>query len=109
MTEKYFLRFKADDYIGAGLHYFPLNWSTRKTTAVLLVLSVILLGISNAIYFTGNFSRYYLVFVNILGLVLIYTSGRLVISGTNAVSWRLYKLSAFPYLGILFLGMCLVV
>jgi hypothetical protein len=38
---------------------------------------------------------------------MIYTSVRLLLSQTSISAWRVYKLSAFPYLGIIFLTMSL--
>ena len=66
-----------------------------------------LFAASIAIYFVGAFSWIYLVFAILLGAVLLYTSLRLVISVSSQNSWKLYKLSAFPYLGLVFLAMCL--
>ncbi len=74
---------------------------------VLLTLSVVLYAASIALYFVGGFAWLYLVLANLLGGVLIYTSLRLVISTSSQDSWKLYKLSAFPYLGLIFLTMCL--
>jgi len=96
-----------EDYRSAGIHFFPLNWETKKVVKVLLVLSLMLYAASITIYFIGSFSWLYLVLANLLGAALIYTSLRLVISTSSRDSWRLYKLSAFPYLGLIFLIMCI--
>ncbi len=96
-----------EDYLGAGIRYFPVSWETRKVVNVLLVLSLILYLASIAIYFVSSFTWLYLVLANLLSGVLIYTSIKLVISTSSRDSWRLYKLSAFPYLGLIFLAMCL--
>lgn len=96
-----------EDYLGAGIRYFPVSWETRKVVNVLLVLSLTLYAASIIIFFVGSFAWVYLVLANLLGSVLIYTSLRLVISSSSQGSWRLYKLSAFPYLGLIFLVMCL--
>jgi len=96
-----------EDYLGAGISYFPVSQKPRDVVKVLLVLSVILYTASIAIYFVGSFSWLYLVLANLLGGVLLYTSLRLMISTSSRDSWKLYKLSAFPYLGLIFLTMCL--
>ena len=96
-----------EDYLDAGTNYFPVNREVRGVFKLLLVLSVLLYTISITIYFVGSFTWLYLVLANLLCGVLIYTSSRLVISPYSRDSWRLYKLSAFPYLGIIFLVMCL--
>ncbi|UCB43104.1 MAG: protoheme IX farnesyltransferase [Dehalococcoidales bacterium] len=98
---------RRDDYARAGIGYFPLNRKTGEVVRLLVVLSLMLYAASITLYFAGGFSWVFLLLVNILGCVLLYTSLRLAISASSQASWRLYRLSAFPYLGLLFLGMCL--
>jgi hypothetical protein len=38
---------------------------------------------------------------------MVYAAVRLTFSGAAADAWRLYRLSSFPYLGAVFLVMCL--
>jgi len=96
-----------DDYLSAGIKFFPLNLRVEKAARILVLLSVLLYASSIAVYFTGNFSWIYMVIANILGVTLIYTSLRLAASTSSKRSWTLYKLSAFPYMGLLFVAMCL--
>jgi protoheme IX farnesyltransferase len=96
-----------EDYLGAGINYFPISQKAKNVAKVLLVCSVLLYAASIFAYFVGNFTWFFLVLANLLGLVLVYTSLRLVFSTTSHYSWKLYKLSAFPYLGLIFLAMCL--
>jgi protoheme IX farnesyltransferase len=96
-----------EDYLDAGLDYFPMNWEVRQSVKVLLVFCLVLYMASIALYFMGDFSWLYLVLANILGITVVYSGSRLVISGASRDAWRLYKLSAFPYLGVIFLTMCL--
>jgi protoheme IX farnesyltransferase len=96
-----------EDYLGAGIGYFPVNREPREVVKLLLALSLALYAASIAIYFVGISSWFYLVFASLLGAVLLYTSVRLLISTSPQNSWKLYKLSAFPYLGLIFLAMCL--
>jgi len=96
-----------DDYRQAGLNYFPINLEVRESVKLLLVFSLVLYASSLALYFVGDFSWLYLATANILGIVMVYGSFRLVISRANQDAWRLYRLSAFPYLGAIFLVMCL--
>ena len=98
---------RRDDYARAGIGYFPLNRTTGEIVKLLVVLSLMLYAASITVYFAGGFSWLFLLLANLLGCVLLYTSLRLVISSSSRASWRLYRLSAFPYLGLLFLGMCL--
>ena len=74
---------------------------------MLLVFALVLYAVSIALYFIGNFAWLYLVLANILGIVMVYAVGRLVVSRVSKDAWRLYRLSAFPYLGLIFLVMSL--
>jgi protoheme IX farnesyltransferase len=96
-----------DDYLQAGLHYFPINLEVRDAVKVLSAFSLALYGVSIALYFVGDFGWLYLALANILGIVMVFASLRLVISGTARDAWKLYKMSTFPYLGLIFLAMCL--
>lgn len=96
-----------EDYRQAGLNYFPVSWEVKDSVKVLLVFSLVLYADSLALYFVGGFGWLYLVLANILGVVMVYAGARLVVSGAAKDAWRLYRLSAFPYLGLIFLAMCL--
>ena len=94
-----------EDYLGAGLRYFPLSWQVKDVVKILFGLSILLYIVSMLIYLAAGFHLIYLVVANILGAVMIYTNARLLFSMTSTAAWRVYKLSAFPYLGIIFLTM----
>lgn len=96
-----------EDYISAGLSYFPMSWQPKDAVKVLLIFALALYGASVALYFAAGFTWLYLLLGNLLGVMMVYASSRLVISGASRDAWRLYKLSAFPYLGGIFLTMCL--
>jgi protoheme IX farnesyltransferase len=96
-----------DDYRQAGLDYFPINLEVKDSVKVLLVFSLLLYAVSIALYFVGDFSWFYLALANLLGIAMVYATFRLVISHSSQDAWKLYRLSAFPYLGAMFLVMCL--
>ncbi|MFA5315933.1 MAG: UbiA family prenyltransferase [Dehalococcoidales bacterium] len=96
-----------EEYLRAGINYFPMSRQSGQVVKLLVILGLALYIVSISLYFVGDFSWLYLVLANLLGGAVLYTSLRLVITGTSRDSWRLYKLSAFPYLGIIFLGMML--
>ncbi len=96
-----------EDYLQAGLSYFPISLEVKDSVKVLLAFSLVLYAASIALYFVGGFAWLYLVLANILGIVMVYAVSRLVISDATKDAWRLYRLSAFPYLGLIFLVMCL--
>jgi protoheme IX farnesyltransferase len=94
-----------EDYLNAGLSYFPLSRPVRDVVKILFGLSILLYTVSVLIYLAAGFHLLYLVVANILGVLMIYANARLLFSKTSTSAWRVYKLSAFPYLGIIFLTM----
>jgi len=96
-----------DDYIKGGVKYFPLSREFRKAVPALILLSLPLLAASLALYFSGGFGFLYLAVAVVLGVVMVYANARLLISGASRDAWKVYKISAFPYLGLIFLAMCL--
>lgn len=96
-----------EDYLNAGISYFPMSWAVKDTVKVLLVFSVVLYTASMGLYFIGGFAWLYLILANLLGITMVYAGSRLVVSSASQDAWRLYKLSAFPYLGLIFLTMSL--
>jgi protoheme IX farnesyltransferase len=96
-----------EDYLGAGLNYLPLSWQVKDVVKILFGLSILLYLVSILIYLTADFHLLYLIVANILGALMIYANARLLFSRTSMAAWRVYKLSAFPYLGIIFLTMSL--
>lgn len=96
-----------EDYISAGLTYFPMSRGTKEAVKILLVFSLVLAMAAVTLYFVGSFTLLYLAIAVILSAIMVYASLHLVLAGTSRNAWRLYKLSAFPYLGLVFLAMCL--
>ncbi len=96
-----------EDYLGAGLSYFPMSWQVKDVVKVLLAFSLVLYAASIGLYFIGGFAWLYLILANLLGITMVYAGSRLAVSSASQDAWRLYKLSAFPYLGLIFLTMCL--
>ncbi len=96
-----------EDYLQAGLTFFPISCEVKSSVKVLLVFAVALYAASIALYFAGNFARLYLIVANLLGILMVYASTRLAISSSSRDAWRLYKLSSVPYLGLTFLSLCL--
>jgi len=96
-----------EDYLSAGQSYFPMSREAKEAVKVLLVFCLMLYGASIGLYFIGSFGWLYLTVAILLGAIMVYASSRLVMSSASKDAWRLYKLSAFPYLGLIFLTMCL--
>ncbi|MEW6033789.1 MAG: UbiA family prenyltransferase [Chloroflexota bacterium] len=94
-----------DDYLGAGVSIFPLTWRSVTAVRTLLMLSLVLYAASIALYLMGGFGLVYLVVANVLGITMVVATFRLSLAPTSHSAWLVYKLSAFPYLGLLFLFM----
>ena len=96
-----------EDYISAGLCYFPMSREVGEAVKVLLLFALVLLFTSAALYFIAAFGWLYLVLSSMAGIMMVYATIRLVVSSQSEDAWKLYKLSSFPYLGIIFIAMCL--
>jgi protoheme IX farnesyltransferase len=96
-----------EDFINAGVTYFPMSREVREAVRVLLIFSLAIGAAAITLYFAGDFTLLYLIVASLLSAMMIYATTRLVVSSTSRMAWALYKLSAFPYLGLLFLAMCL--
>jgi len=91
------------DYENAGLRYFPLNYKDSEVIKILVILSFILAAITLSLYFCmRQFHWLYLIISIILNIILVIASIRLWLNPVNKNAWIIYKLSAFPYLGIIF-------
>ncbi|MDD5127943.1 MAG: protoheme IX farnesyltransferase [Dehalococcoidales bacterium] len=96
-----------EDYRQAGLHYFPIEYPVQKSVRILLVFALVLVAVSLGLFYIGSFGWLYLVLAALLGTLMVYSTFRLVATNAANDAWKLYKLSSFPYLGIIFLVMCL--
>lgn len=96
-----------NDYLNASLNYFPLNLTAKNTAILIFVLSLTLYSVSISLYVLAVFKLIYLAIANILGILMIYATTRLLFNSTSKAAWKVYKLSSFPYLGIMFIAMCL--
>jgi heme o synthase len=95
------------EYYNAGILYFPVNRSMKTIARVLFIFCLLLYGASIGLFFAGHFGWFYLAVANISGIIIIYASLRLMLSNNSRDAWKLYKISAFPYLGLIFLVMWL--
>jgi protoheme IX farnesyltransferase len=96
-----------EDYLQAGVAYFPVTWKTKDAIRVLIVLSWLLYAASIALWAVGGFGWLYFWVANIMGIVMLYATHNLLNSRRSFSAWRVYKLSAFPYLGVIFTALCL--
>jgi heme O synthase-like polyprenyltransferase len=66
---------------------------------------LLLSGAALALFFRGQLGWLFLAAAVLASMMIVYSSWRLLRSHSAGNAWRLYKLSAFPYLGVLFLAM----
>ncbi len=98
---------RRNEYLNPGITFFPMSVQPATALNLMAASSVVLLGVSIVLYFAGNFGWLYLASSIILGLIMVLSSIRLAKTADSKGAWRLYKISSFPYLGLLFLFMCL--
>ncbi|MCL2140760.1 MAG: UbiA family prenyltransferase [Dehalococcoidia bacterium] len=96
-----------NDYIKAGLTFFPLSVPVQTVVTILLVFALLLNVVALCLYFVTNYGLFYLVVSSILGIAMLLATIRLVASHASKDAWKLYKLSSFPYLGLVFIAICI--
>ena len=96
-----------EDYLSGGVKYFPVSREFANAVPALVLLSLPLFAVSLALYFTSGMGLIYLTSASLLGALMVYANARLLTSGASRDAWKVYKLSAFPYLGLIFLAMSL--
>lgn len=98
---------RRDEYIGAGITFFPMSASPVTGIRLMVFSGVLLFATSIVLYFVADFGWLYLSGAVLLGLALLASSFKLLKTSDSTRAWRVYKISSFPYLGILFLVMVL--
>ncbi len=98
---------RRDEYIKAGLTFFPMSISLQTGISLMVFFGILLFLTSIALYFLGDFGWLYFSGAIILGTTLLLSSFRLLKTSDSADAWRVYKISSFPYLGLIFLLMVL--
>ncbi len=98
---------RREDYVRARIAYFPLTMKPANALKLLSLLSIILYAASLALWHAADFGWLFFAIANIMGAAMVWASIHLLRHGESKDSWRLYKLSSFPYLGLIFLAMCL--
>ena len=96
-----------DDYRRAGITYFPMSREVKDSIKALPLLALLLLGSSIGLHHYGDFGILYITVACIMGILIVVSTSRLVFTGMSRDAWRVYKMTAFPYLGVLFLAMVL--
>ncbi|WGI17692.1 protoheme IX farnesyltransferase [Methanonatronarchaeum sp. AMET-Sl] len=95
------------DYREAGVTMFPVNQDGDLPFKLFILFSILLFITSIILYLESTFGTLYLTTATILGLAMIIGSTNLYLNREEKNAWLLYKVSSFPYLGIIFLTMML--
>ncbi|MDD2252007.1 MAG: UbiA family prenyltransferase [Dehalococcoidales bacterium] len=98
---------RREEYINAGITFFPMSASPAAGIRLMVFSGVVLFATSIALYFVADFGWLYLSGAVLLGLLLLASSFKLLKTSDSNRAWRVYKISSFPYLGLLFLVMVL--
>ena len=94
-----------EDYLRAGVNIFPLDKSVRLTSQISLGLSGVLVAASLALWALGGFGWVYFLVASAVGPLMVYGSYRILRENSGAASLKLFRLSAYPFLGLTFLGL----
>ncbi len=96
-----------EDYRQAGVHIFPLPLGVNVIARILLALSILLYLSSLGLYIVGGLGPLYLAIANLLGIAIVGANVYFLKTGASKDAWKIYKISAYPYLGLIFLTICL--
>ena len=94
------LRFQ-DDYSKAKIPMLPTVVSLKTSIRLIALSSIILVIFSLMLYQIGTI---YLITAIITGIIVLFSSLKLLLEPTKERSWKLFKISS-PYLAVLFLAM----
>jgi heme O synthase-like polyprenyltransferase len=76
-------------------------------TILFLCILIVLYAASIALWVVGDFGWLYFAVANVLGIIMVCANYNLLKSDASRDAWKVYKLSAFPYLGVMFSVLCL--
>ena len=96
-----------DDYLQAGVNIFPITKGASLTARVSVVLSLFLYAASVALYFLGDYGLVYFVAANVGSILMVRATLKMLSTGDKSAAYRAFKLSAYPFLGLIFLGLCI--
>jgi protoheme IX farnesyltransferase len=94
-----------DDYLCAGVNIFPLDRSPRLVHWLSFGLSLTMYGTSLALWRWGGFGWPYFAIANAVGPLMVAASLRMLLTARPADAYRTFRLSAYPFLGLTFLGL----
>ena len=96
-----------DDYLQAGVNIFPITRGADMTARVSVVLSLFLYAASVGLFFLGSYGWVYFAAANVGSLLMVRATIKMLSTGDKSAAYRAFKLSAYPFLGLIFLGLCI--
>lgn len=94
-----------EDYAQAGVNIFPLTRGLRLTSAVSLGFSIAMLAAVVMLWWLGDFGWVYLAMAGPAGAAMVAAGVLALGKRDRARTMRVFKLSAYPFLGMTFLGL----
>ena len=96
-----------DDYLSAGVDIFPLNQGVDLTAKVSLILSIILFATCMLLYVAGEFGTVYLICSLIGCSMMVWATFNMMQSKDKDAAYRAFRVSAFPFLLLIFVAPCI--
>jgi protoheme IX farnesyltransferase len=94
-----------DDYVQAGVNIFPLTRGLRLTQVLSLGFSLAMLASVFLLWWLGDPGRIYLVMAAIAGVAMVVAGIIALWKPNTPWTFRVFKISAYPFLGMTFLGL----
>jgi len=94
-----------NDYKRANVNIFPIHYQVSYTRWISLVLAGCLWINGNLIWFVTPFGALYGVVANALGILMFVACMKMITDANSVASYRIFKLSTYPFLGITFLAL----
>ena len=94
-----------DDYVQAGVNIFPLTRGLRLTSALSLGFSVAMLASVFLLWWLGDPGWVYLVMAATAGVAMVAAGAIALWRPSKTGTFRIFKISAYPFLGMTFLGL----
>ena len=94
-----------NDYQRANVNIFPIHHTVSHTRWISLILAGCLWIIGNLLWFLTPFGLLYGVVANALSILMFVACMKMITDSNSAASYRIFKLSTYPFLGITFLAL----
>lgn len=96
---------RKNEYINAGLSYFPIKSSDKNIVIYIFTLIVLLSVAAASMYIFNIFRTIYMAIMLPIISILVISGILLIFKSNSKYAWFLYKISSFPFLGLFFTSM----